>query len=140
MLRIHQPLARWLSVLFVPVWLGTGLPPVAASSAQDVVAAQIVAGREVYERECVRCHGPMGSQGETAPSLISPEMGHRLTAYPTASALFTFLRFAMPQDKPGTLPEADYWAVLAFVLAQNGLLKEQVMLGTDTAEGVRLQR
>lgn len=140
MLRLPPTLAHWCSALLLCRLLGMGWPSVTVSSAQDVVSSQVTSGQDVHGRECVRCHGPVGGQGETAPSLVSPEMAQKLTTFHTVSALFTFVRLAMPQDKPGTLPEADYWAVLAFILTQNGLLKEPIALGPDTAEGLRLQR
>jgi hypothetical protein len=46
----------------------------------------------------------------------------------------------MPQDMPGRLPEEDYWAVLAFVLARNGFIGEHVTLGPATVEGLALRR
>jgi hypothetical protein len=79
--------------------------------------------------------------GTTAPHLIGEEMAARLETFQTAAALFTFSRFAIPQDKPGSLPEDDYWAVLAFVLASNGFPPgDNGVLGPATAAGVMLKR
>ena len=65
-------------------------------------------------------------------------MAARLETFQTAAALFTFTRFAMPQDKPGTLPEDAYWAVLAFVLASNGFsLGNEDVLASNRSRGRR---
>jgi mono/diheme cytochrome c family protein len=110
------------------------------SSSSGTTSQQVSAGREVYLRECTRCHGPIDGDGITAPSLFGAEPAKKLASFQTSQALFTFVRFAMPQDKPGSLPEEDYWAVLAFVLARNGFIDEDVTLGPATAEDVLLRR
>jgi len=115
-------------------------PRLAATAAATPASAQVRAGQAVYLRECARCHGPIDGEGISAPKLIGAEEAKRLASFQTAAELFTFIRFAMPQDKPASLPEEDYWAVLAFVLARNGFLEGGVALGPETAEGLRLQR
>jgi mono/diheme cytochrome c family protein len=118
-------------------------PPgaMAAEGLAPEVTAQVAAGQAVYLHTCARCHGPLGGKGITAPHLMGEEIAARLETFQTAEALFTFTRFAMPQDKPGTLPEEEYWAVLAFVLTSNGFrLGNQATLGAATAAGVQLTR
>ncbi|HZX60652.1 MAG TPA: hypothetical protein VFF51_02810 [Candidatus Methylomirabilis sp.] len=46
----------------------------------------------------------------------------------------------MPLDDPGGLPEEDYWAVLAYLLVQNGVTEESVPVGPDTAEQIAIKR
>lgn len=107
----------------------------------EAASPQVATGRAVYIHACARCHGPLGGKGTTAPHLIGEEMAARLETFQTAAALFTFTRFAMPQDKPGSLLEDEYWAVLAFVLASNGFpLGDDGALGPATAAGVMLKR
>lgn len=113
----------------------------AGTISPEATSPQVAAGRTVYIRACARCHGPLGGKGTTAPHLIGEEMAARLETFPTAAALFTFTRFAMPQDKPASLPEDEYWAVLAFVLASNGFpLGNDGALGPVTAAGMLLKR
>jgi cytochrome c len=112
----------------------------AGNSSAGSVSNQVAAGRDVYLRECVRCHGPIDGEGVTAPALFGAEPAKKLASFQTPQALYTFIRFAMPQDKPGSLPEEDYWAVLAFVLARHGLIAEDFAVGPETVEGLRLQR
>jgi hypothetical protein len=46
----------------------------------------------------------------------------------------------MPQDKPESLPEEDYWAVLALVLLRNGFIDEDFSVGPETVVGLPVQR
>lgn len=115
-------------------------PALAATDVATPVSMQVRAGQAVYLRECARCHGPIDGEGISAPTLIGAEEAKRLVSFQTAAGLFTFIRFAMPQDKPGSLPEEDYWAVLAFVLARNGFVEEGIALEPATAEGLLLRR
>ncbi|MGE3538702.1 MAG: c-type cytochrome [Candidatus Tectimicrobiota bacterium] len=135
---------RWITrlavLLVLSAWLATPWGAGRPGQAQEAASPQVETGRQVYVRECARCHGPIGGTGQTAPALLSRDMAQRLTTFQTASALFTFLRFSMPQDKPGSLSEADYWAVLAFVLTHNGLLTTPAPLGPETADGLLLRR
>jgi len=56
----------------------------------------------------------------------------------TARDLFIFVRFAMPQNAPGSLKEEEYWDILAYLLSETGFLPSSVLLGPDTLDGIRL--
>lgn len=75
---------------------------------------QVDWGATVYRLECARCHEP----GRVAPVLTQ----EHLVRYHDAQQLFAYIRKAMPLDKPGALPEQDYWDVTAYVLKQANLL------------------
>lgn len=45
----------------------------------------------------------------------------------------------MPFDEPGSLPADEYWQVIAFLLKENQLLPEQVVLDPE-AEPLELRR
>jgi S-disulfanyl-L-cysteine oxidoreductase SoxD len=116
------------------------LAAAAGASSSGGPSNQVETGRGVYLRECARCHGPIDSEGITAPGLFGAEPAKKLASFQTSQALFTFIRFAMPQDKPGSLPEEDYWAVLAFVLARNGFIAETASPQVSNTEGISLKR
>ena len=107
-------------------------PAPGPSSESNTVAA----GRAVYCENCARCHGEKG-EGVTAQPLIGET--NRLQSFPTAAALFQYVRLLMPLDAPGSLSEEDYWAVLSYVLVRNGIIDEQFALGPETAEDVSLR-
>ena len=54
------------------------------------------------------------------PSLVGPQ--HHLTGYGTADILFDYTRQVMPADRPGRMQDVEYWAVVAYLLKENGLL------------------
>ena len=45
----------------------------------------------------------------------------------------------MPFDEPGSLTEDEYWNAIAYLLDENGLLPEEIVLGPE-AEPVELRR
>jgi len=83
-------------------------------------AAQAMHGREVYATQCAACHGGRLNDG-TAISLVGPaflqKWSHPLI---TLDDLFYIVQTTMPKNKGNTLPPADYVAVTAFLLEQNG--------------------
>ncbi|MDR5683700.1 MAG: cytochrome c [Armatimonadota bacterium] len=113
--------------------LGLPFPSERAKAAQP--QEQVERGRTVFQNACARCHGGQGEGGE-GPRLIGP--GNGLAGYLDAQTLFNFVSTNMPVDDPGSLSAEDYWAVLAFLLDANGLLPRGVVLGPQTAPGVRL--
>ena len=99
------------------VALGTGLGPTSVL-AQDA-ERQVEQGKAIYARRCAKCHGANG-EGKMGPSLVGPQ--HHLSGYGTADVLFDYTRQVMPADRPGRMQEVEYWAVLAYLLKENGLL------------------
>jgi mono/diheme cytochrome c family protein len=80
------------------------------------------------------CHaGHMGDQGfpipRTVPAIISSTGD--LPPFATADQLFEFLRTTHPPQHPGILPDDQYWAISAYLLAENGRLPEGEMLGPE---------
>ncbi len=97
--------------------------------------SQVERGGALFRARCAKCHGAEG-QGGDGPRLIGAPNG--LAGYETTPKLYEFVRTNMPVDDPGTLKDDEYWDVLAFLLDANRLLPPDVVLGPDTAEGVRL--
>jgi S-disulfanyl-L-cysteine oxidoreductase SoxD len=122
-------------VYFVAAVLGAGLEasPILAQDAER----QIVQGKAIYARRCAKCHGANG-EGKMGPSLIGAK--HHLSGYGTADVLFDYTRQVMPADRPGRMQEVEYWAVLAYLLKQNGLLPPGTVLESATAPQIPLDR
>jgi cytochrome c len=122
-------------VYFVTAVLGSGLEasPILAQDAER----QVVQGKAIYARRCAKCHGADG-QGKMGPSLIGAE--HHLSGYGTADVLFDYTRQVMPADRPGRMQDVEYWAVLAYLLKENGLLPPDTPLGSETAPQIPLVR
>ena len=75
-------------------------------------------GRTVYAEQCARCHAADG-QGAIAgvPPVWGPKsfnVGAGMSRLRTAAS---FIRYVMPQDKPGTLTDQQAFDVAAYVNA-----------------------
>ena len=97
-------------------------------------------GVEVFARQCAACHGPKGEGMAPFPKLVSSEPtafsfaeDTKLTKtigsyWPYATTLYDYINRAMPFATPGVLPPPDVYSVVAFLLAENGIItKDQVM-------------
>jgi mono/diheme cytochrome c family protein len=78
------------------------------------------------------CHaGHLEDQGfplpRTIPAIISAD--GKLPPFATADKLFEYLRTTHPPQHPGYLPDDQYWAISAYLLAENGRLEPGQVLG-----------
>jgi mono/diheme cytochrome c family protein len=119
---------------------GAGLPAGRGSYARGV---------QVYAQQCASCHGPKG-EGTQPPNarLIGgpeprdfsfgrdPKQGKTIGNYwPYATTLFDYINRAMPFNTPGVLPANDVYSVVAFLLAENGIIQK-----TETIDARSLPR
>jgi alcohol dehydrogenase (cytochrome c) len=97
-----------------------GQQPQAPSERIPFTQAQATAGGRVYTQKCLTCHGNRLNDG-AAPPLAGPKF---IETWAAASRslddLFFIIRTTMPKNEGGTLPVADYTAVLAYILDRNG--------------------
>lgn len=122
---------------------GEGLPPGSGTPAQG--AATYAA------RGCGRCHGPNLTEGP-APNLVGPRrpgasMGHEeggnwagrgIVNFPFAPLIFSFIRQAMPLDKPGYLTADEIYGLSAFLLHRNGIIQEDDVMNAKSLPQVRM--
>jgi hypothetical protein len=109
---------------------GAGTLEWATTSPPEARDMQTNWGLAVYRLEFARCHDP----GRSAPQMNTQNlMGHG-----NARNLYEFNRSTMPLDKPGTLPDAYYGDVTAYLLAAEGLLAlpSHLILDQSTADEV----
>ena len=45
----------------------------------------------------------------------------------------------MPYEAGNTLQEDEYWAITAYLLVQHGFIEGNVVLSTETAQGLMLE-
>ena len=91
-------------------------------------------GARVFAAQCAACHGPKGEGIAPNPRLIGPEprdfsfgkdpalvktVGNY---WPYATTLYDYINRAMPFTAPGSLPPDDVYSVIAFLLAENGVV------------------
>ena len=92
---------------------------------------QVARGEGVWNNVCAQCHGP-DSTNDDAPLLLRPDS---LRRFPHAAAAFKYVSESMPSETPGSLTQEEYWDVIAFLLANNGVGAGDAPLGPDTAAG-----
>ena len=103
-------------------------------------APQASRGREVYTAQCASCHGGRLNDG-TAIAVVGPRFlqkwSHPLI---TVDDLFYIVQTTMPKNKGNSLPTADYEAVTAYLLEQNGYPagSQSKLASADLRKTVRL--
>ena len=117
---------RLLSFVAVSVLLSME-PPAAQAPAAD----QMAAGAAVFQKVCSSCHGAGGTGGR-ASALVD---NRRLRAL-SPGEIDNIIRNGMPNGMPpfGSLPEADFQAVSAFVRSFNSSAFDAQLAG-DVAAG-----
>jgi cytochrome c len=105
-------------------------PPPATGPAEITFADQVERGGTLYGAQCASCHGA-GGEGAGAPRVVglaegalplAPREGSaRTSTFTTVGDVASFAVRTMPPSAPGSLAEADYWAILAFDLHANGI-------------------
>lgn len=114
---------------------GVGLPQGSGTAAQ---------GRDIYNARCVACHaedldGPMGALAGGIGSLAAEKPLRAVGSYwPYATTLWDYVYRAMPFDAPQSLSADEVYAVSAYVLFRNGIIKEDEVMNADTLARVKL--
>ena len=95
-------------------------------------AEQADAGLAAYRQHCATCHGENLDDGPFAAPLRGTAF--RAKWYNrSVEALFTETASTMPQDRPDSLGDETYTALIAFLLQENGIEAGAVPLPADTA-------
>ena len=122
-----------LRILLAAALVGLGVPdaarpqvPVSGSQA-PFTRAQAVLGATVYEAACAECHRPGLEGSSEAPALAGPSF-RGVWARRPAAQLLEYLRLAMPPSGPGSLTDAEYAEVAAYLLEQNGAAPSSAIL------------
>ncbi len=107
---------RLLLVLSIPALIAAA--PAAKTPGGLYSDAQAVAGGVLYSAHCAICHGRMLEGTFETPAL----QGRFIANWSNAplSAMFDYIRNAMPQSAPGSLGSDENAKILAFLLKMNG--------------------
>lgn len=115
---------------------GEGLPP-GQGTAEE--------GAKVYAAKCAACHGPTGTEGPM-PRLVGGQ-GTLTTDHPVktvgsywpyATTLYDYIDRAMPYSAPQSLTPGEVYAVVAWLLAQNGIIPPNTVMDARTLPTVRM--
>ena len=126
-------IARW-DISIPPS--GAGLP---------AGSGDVKQGEAVYVAQCQACHGPKGA-GKPADPLVggagSLATGKPVRTvgsfWPYATTLFDYTRRAMPLNKPLSLTNDEVYAVTAYVLYLNGIIRENAQMNAQTLPQVKM--
>ena len=105
---------------------GTGLPSGKGSVAE---------GEAIYAEKCVACHGEKGV-GKPSDQLTGG-IGTLASAnpvktvssfWPYATTVFDYIRRAMPWTQPRSLTDHETYALVAYILSIDGIVKKNAVL------------
>jgi mono/diheme cytochrome c family protein len=92
-------------------------------------------GAQVYAMKCAGCHGPSGKEGPNdrlvggQGSLRTSQPLKTIGSYwPYATTLYDYLRRAMPFSAPQSLTPDEIYALVAWLLHQNGIVAADAVL------------
>src|SRR5512139_1228139 len=127
-------LIRMMDLTILPD--GRDLPPGRGSVAE---------GRRIYEAKCLACHG-VGGQGQPMDrltggvgSLASTAPVKTVNSYwPYATSLFDYIRRAMPLTAPQTLRADEVYALVAYILSIDGVVKPEAVLDARSLAAVKM--
>jgi mono/diheme cytochrome c family protein len=123
---------------------GAGLPAGRGSVAE---------GAALYAAQCANCHGAKGEgmppaypalvgrdpAGESFEFAKDPKITKTIGNYwPNAVSLFDYLRRAMPHTAPGSLDNAQVYALTAHLLSANGILAPTATLDSASLMQVKM--
>ena len=103
-------------------------------------------GSEIFAEKCVVCHGPAGEGSQMAPRLVGGK-GTLTTPQPVltvgsywafATTIFDFINKAMPRGQEGTLKPGQAYALTAFLLYKNDIIKETDTIDAKTLPAIKM--
>ena len=116
---------------------GSGLPSGRGSAQQ---------GLKIYAEQCAACHGDRGEGRADFPALVGGRGSLStdkpvLTVgsyWPTATTLFDYIWRAMPYGSPGTLSADETYALTAWILAANDIVKETSVIDRRSLPRIKM--
>jgi cytochrome c len=115
---------------------GKGLPPGSGTAAQ---------GEPIYARRCASCHGERGENPKYdrlvggRGSLNTDKPVKTVGSYwPFATTLWSYINRAQPFDEPGSLTPEEVYAVTAYLLYLNGIIRETDVIDARTLPQIKM--
>jgi len=101
-------------------------------------------GASIFEKKCAHCHGVNGESDGKFPALSGQKA--RLVEWPFATTVWDFINNAMPPRVPdigtrdGSLTPDEVYALTAFILYRNKIIKETDVLDLATLPKVKMPK
>ena len=125
-LKLKGPLVCG-GLLGLAIWVGawelsSRIDAQSLSAPLSYTEAQAERGQSAYVEHCASCHGQNMDDGAFAPPLKGVDFRQKWGGgiRESVEALFSFTGTKMPPDRPGTLGDATYAQLLAYILQENG--------------------
>jgi cytochrome c len=109
------------------------------------------AGLKLYAEKCAACHGAKGEgMLPVYPMLIGAEprdfsfaddfKKHKTIGnyWPYATTLYDYINRAMPLTQPGSLTPDEVYALVAYLLAENGVIGKDVVMDATSLPAVKM--
>jgi S-disulfanyl-L-cysteine oxidoreductase SoxD len=101
-----------------------------------------IEGAAVYTQKCAACHGPNATGSALHRGLVplgnAKPVKIPFSLVPYATTVWDFINRAMPQTRPGSLTPDEVYAVTAYVLYRNEVIKETDVLDAMSLPKVRM--
>ena len=101
-----------------------------------------VEGAAIYNQKCAACHGPNATGSALHRGLVplgnAKPVKIPFSLVPYATTVWDFINRAMPQSAPGSLKPDEVYAVTAYVLFRNDVIKETDVLDATSLPKVRM--
>ena len=115
---------------------GRGLPPGSGTAAS---------GKAIYVQRCSACHGASGEDPKYGALVggrgtLDTDRPLRTIGsfWPYATTLWSYINRAQPLDEPGSLTADEVYAVTAYLLNLNGIVKEDEVVDAATLPRIRM--
>ena len=107
-------------------------------------------GAAVFAAQCAVCHGAKGEGIPPNPRLVGaeprdfsfardPKIPKTIGNYwPYATTLYDYVNRAMPFMTPSSLPPGDVYSIVAFLLAENGVIERHQAMDATSLPRVRM--
>ena len=115
---------------------GEGLPPGRGT---------VPLGATIYAAKCAKCHGASATEGPMdrlvggRQTLTTSTPVKTIGSYwPYATTLYDYIQRAMPYDAPQSLTVEEVYSVTAWLLHQNGIIAEDVVVDAVTLPAIQM--
>jgi mono/diheme cytochrome c family protein len=104
-------------------------------------------GAAIYAQKCAQCHGPDGTKAQfpLGPlvggkgTLTTPNPVKSIGSYwPFATSLWDYINRAMPRFAEGSLKTNEVYALTAFLLYKNDIIKENDVIDSKSLPKVQM--
>lgn len=118
-----------------------------SSTGEGLPAGQgtVKQGAQIFATKCAICHGPSGTEGPKdklvggRDTLNTAKPIRTVGSYwPFAPTLYDYINRAMPFNAPGSLNPDEVYSVIAWLLFQNGIVKEDTVINAQTLPQVQM--